>query len=314
MYRHWWSHIAPEEKIMDELTKEYYMSAKTFQANFLAAKHPHPLDQTLSCRKHVYTVRWYVGQQDSMPGDGISVTKLLEHYFEPFVREDVLARMGHDAQGFHTNPLYCHMNNDQVSARWDQTCKNGKRAHRIIECFLNGMDITPYKQFYVIRQFLNWFESETKRRKIKIFRTEMKIRSDVKLKVTGAIDSLWIDEDHPPPDQCDSTLFLIIIDFKVQEKIEKWAFKSKKGLECCDDVPDCRLNKHSLQQCAYKVLKEDYYGDYPYNGYVYKRVVIRELYLLQLHDSLLEAELIPVVNFVPKIRAIFEYRVNQLNQ
>jgi hypothetical protein len=285
----------------------------SFEPLLLAAQHPHPLDVTIRCDKHIYSVRWFLTPNCEFTQNSISVTKLIEDQFKKFEPEQVVQDMRHNERGKHIGK-YAGMTDEQVLAKWKQACKSGKRVHRIIECFLNGMDIQPYTHFYAVQQFLRWYHRYMTEHNLKPFRTEMKIRSKADLLLTGTIDALFIRKDHPPPEQCESILDLEMIDWKFQEVLEAHSWGGKTGFAECSSVYDCRLNRHSLQQCAYQKMKQEGYRDYPYQGHIYHRVRIQKMSLLQLHDKLPEAVMHTVVPFQHVIQRMFDNRIAALEE
>ena len=279
----------------------------SFSASFLAAVNAHPLDCTVTCTKHVYSVQWDEENRD-FTKDAISVTTLRDKYFKPFVQNDVVARMSKHPDGTHTGK-YEGMTSAQVLECWHKACKLGKRVHLIIECFLNGMDIQPYMKYKVITQFAHWYRSYIIPNKLKPFRTEMKIRSSAMFKITGAIDSLWIKENHPLPEECNGVLELEMIDWKVKEILDDFVWDNERGFGPCVVVPASKVNQDSLQQLIYKKMLETFYFNFPYNGHVYKRVHVVKLSLLQLHDRLSCARLIPIeLTYQPVVEKLFDER------
>jgi len=208
---------------------------------------------------------------------------------------------------------YEGLTSEQVILSWKKACKLGKRVHLVIECFLNGMDLTPYMHYNVTAQFARWYRGYIIPNRLQPFRTEMKIRSSAMFKITGAIDSLWIKENHPPPDECGGTLELEMIDWKVKKTLDDFAWKNECGFGPCSVVPDSKLNHDRLQQLIYKFMMETFYYDFPYNGFMYKRVRIVKLSLLQLHDRISEARMIPIpLTMEPVVGKLFDERYDEL--
>jgi hypothetical protein len=291
-----------------------------FEANWLACQHAHPWDITVQCQKHVYSVRWFMDQSDYAK-DAVSVTTFISQQFGEFKKEQVLDSMPQTSEGLYKG-YYQNKNREAVSRSWDQARKNGKRAHRLFECYLNGMNADAYRHIRVFQQFLDWkryFEEECGMR---IFRTEMRIRSSVEEKITGAIDSLWVYADHPPPEKYNSTLYLIMVDYKVKRKKGTEVYtdpvtnKPKTGFKGtpCENIEDSSFAKDSMQQVGYAHMLETWYKNFPYRGHVYQHVRIVEMILLRLHDELPGAEpkTVDRARWMPVIVQLFEYRRQQL--
>lgn len=294
---------------------------KHFDASLLANKNPHPWDITVQSHKHVYSVRWVMNQNQYVQ-DAVSMTTFIGQMFHGFESEHVLDTMPQTKDGKYMG-YYQNKTRAEVKQAWAQANKDGKRAHRLVECYLNGMPCDAFSNIKVFQQFLCW-KTEFEKMGMEVFRTEMRIRSSILYKITGAVDSLWIHVNHPPPEECDSTLTLTMVDWKFKRRYWKSAFVNPRtGTKCmgfpntpCESEEDCTNTHDSLQQAGYTHILETWYTDFPYNGHVYKKVRVAKMICLQMHDTLPCAvpHVVDREKFLPVVLKLFDFRRLQLQQ
>jgi hypothetical protein len=282
-----------------------------FEPCFLAAKHPHPLDATIRrSEDHKYYVRWFITEPE-FHTDSINVSDLYKAYFPKFVPHQKVIDMRKDALGLHVGK-YRGMTSDQVLQQWDIARNTGTNVHAVIEAFLNGFDAKEYYRFKVFGQFLKWYQRDILLRDFIPFRTEMKLRSNAQLKISGTLDALFISKHQLPPDQCDGYLELIMVDWKYTPSISTEAIARNFGFGICSHLADCKKWHYSIQQHLYKWMLESGYGPFPYNGYLYRGVKILSMILLVLHESLEEAVVFPVADASKEVQDILAERLKQV--
>src|SRR5690606_34582935 len=103
----------------------------------------------------------------------------------------------------------------EICQLWDRNrdlaAETGTKVHRIIECYLNGMDIKPYRKFRVITHFLQKYKTEILDQGWIPFRTEWSMRSSIEYLITGQADALFVHKNQSPKDEI---LKLRMIDWK----------------------------------------------------------------------------------------------------
>jgi hypothetical protein len=284
-----------------------------FEPLFLAARNSHPLDATIRMveETHVYYVRWFPTKPD-ISTESISVSKLIEEHFPQFVASSVLPFMKKDENGFHTGVKYVgqKLTDETIQEKWkkdgDLARNTGTMVHFILECCLNGMDMQPFMKFKVIRHFLFWYKTEMLDKGWIPFRTEMRLRSDAGLRLTGTTDAMFVSENQLPPDKCNGTLKIKMVDWKFTPEITTVSKYGKTGYGPCSHLQDCKKAHYGIQQWCYKKMFEFGYGNYQYNGYTYPKVELISMDLLVLHDTLEKADVVPMDNEVDGFGAVVD--------
>ncbi len=290
-----------------------YIDKPEFEPLLLSCRNAHPLDQTIRMvqETHKYFVKWNLTKQE-FTSESISVSGLVEQHFPQFVPTTQVQLMKKDEKGKHVGK-YAGLTSEEVIALWEESNKvprdTGTAVHLIIECFLNGMNIAPYRKFKVIDQFLRWYQTNIVNKNLIPFRTEMMLRSDSNLKLTGTIDALFIDKTHPLPHETGGVLELIMVDWKVTPAIDEKSKFGKSGYGVCMHMEDCKKWKYAIQQHAYKYLLETFYTPFPYNGHLYEKVHIKSMYLAVFHDSLNDAFNFPIPEIGNTIQDLVEERL-----
>lgn len=307
--------VRPQPNIDLPTLEAKFITKPDFDPNLLAAKNAHPLDCTITItHDHKYFVKWYLTKPD-FTEESISVSALIDDHFPKFVGSTQVQKMAKDDKGLHVGK-YKGKTSAELLHKWEtdgELARNtGTMVHFIIECFLNGMDIDPFRKFKVIGQFLRWYQKDIVGNNLIPFRTELKVRSDAALKLTGTIDALFIQKNHPPPEDCGDVLELVMIDWKFTEKIDECSRFNKTGYGVCAHLDDCKKNRYGIQQHAYKYLLERFYSPFPYGGNIYKSVRIVSMALLILHDSLEEAVVFPISGLATTIDALVNERLTVL--
>lgn len=174
-------------------------------------------------------------------------------------------------------------------------CVRGKFVHFLIECDMNGqLDLAThpmYSQPHLkhIQQYLNWKRTRFDPLYVP-WRTEMRFMSSSRYRRVGTCDLLAVRKDHGLPSETNSTLSLVMIDWK-NKQIEKRAFfdsktrRFKTGIFPMSRVQDCSLFHYELQQADYEKLLVENYHNLTFNGHVYAHAKITERKLVCFDDA-----------------------------
>ena len=298
--------ISRKRRFSEVVTKEIQFSdigaeeiqLPKFYPIALSRKHAHPLDDSIRFveNTHTYSVRWE-NTDEYRSADILSVSGVVKGYFNEFDSESISNNIVKNRK--HTKPgtKYYGMTANDIMVSWAKKGKiaaeTGTKVHFIIECFYNGMIVEPYKKFKVIKQFMAWHEKNVVGKLIP-FRSELRLRTDHRSKITGTADMLFVSHKQPIPDECESTLFLYMRDWKCSNGI-KWENRWQQGKGPCEGMADCNGNKYTLQQNLYKdMLEHPRYGGFKYNGHMYKRTKVICMQLIVVHDTYSDAEVIQV--------------------
>jgi hypothetical protein len=277
----------------------------------LAAKHPHLLDQTIIFieSSHTYYVRWFNNRHLYTSNDTISVSKFVHNYFEHFDPDVAIAKM---QKGSRWGKFHPHWGKSaaEIKNEWAHNGKlardQGTQLHYLLECFYNGSDLRPWANFKVIRQFIQWHYSCI-HGKLVPFRTEMRLRSQNVLRLTGTIDMLYIQEDHPPPAATGGVLLLHMKDWKFSKEI-KTDNRYSAGTGLCSHLPDCNYSHYCLQLNTYQTLLEDNYHDFHYHGHVYNSVRIVSRELVVFHDTKTSVQLVQLPRWETLVKSMMDAR------
>jgi hypothetical protein len=188
------------------------------------------------------------------------------------------------------------MTAEEIKKKWQQdgqlAAKLGTALHYQIECYWNtwgtndadggaGTDANTVEWNY----FLEF--AKTCCSHLKPYRTEWRIY-DEDIKLAGSIDMVFENEDGT----------LSIYDWKRCKEISKSCpFKKHAKTKCINYLPDTNFWHYSLQLHTYKAILESKYGK-----------VVKDLYLVQLHDSNTSFEVIKVADMTQELIKLFELR------
>ncbi len=301
-----------EEVLAGALFDEY----PTFPAiHQLASLHPHALDSTIRFREdtHKYFVVWFLEKGQFTSTNTVSVSGFVHDYFPHFDADEVIAKMMKGRRWNSANK-YWGMSPGEIKQLWaskgEVASSQGSKFHYLIECFYNGMDLAPYRHFRVIRQFLRWHSSAVAG-KLRPFRTEMRLRSGADLRLTGTIDMLYVEPDHPPPEETGGVLRLHMKDWKISREIRR-ENPYGRGFGPCAGMPDCNFSHYTLQLNSYQTMLETHYTNFRYRGCVYPVVRVLSRELVVFHDERTEAEVVPVPRCESTIKEMMARRVSAL--
>jgi hypothetical protein len=307
----------------DGLYDARFIEKPNFDPKLLAAKNSHPLDATIRMieETHIYYVRWEPKKPQETT-DSISVSKIIDTHFPIFQPEVQVTKMAKikqpDGVEVHTGK-WAGYTSPELLVKWEEDGKlardTGTMVHFIIECFLNGMEIGPFLQFRVMRHFLAWYQKDILDQGWLPFRTEMRMRSDAALRLTGTTDAMFVHKDQKPQD---GVLRIKMVDWKFTKEIDTYSRFGKKGYGLCSHLDDCKKDHYGIQQWSYKKMFETWYAPFEYNGYSYPKVEIIKMDLLVLHDTLSEAIVVsmndPLDTYSYVVDALFKERYMMLQE
>ena len=307
---------APREVTADELPPNI---PEYININLLSARNPHLYDFSIKFLEnvHKYYVRWYAPDQGMYTcANTVSVSTFVHDYFGHFDPDTTIHRMI-NGRNWNPNNKYYGMTPCQIKAMWEE---NGRRAsdqgskfHLLLECFYNGMDLIPWRRFRPIQQFLRWHRGHVHGKLIP-FRTEWRLRTDNATRLTGTIDIIFIEPDHPPPEQTGGVLRLHMKDWKFSKEIRKKGFGNKKGSGPCCGLDDCNYSHYALQLNTYQSILEKFYTDMWYRGKKYDRIKVLSRELAVFHDIREEAEVVRIPRMSECVDEMMRRRKEKLQQ
>ena len=283
-------------------------SVPSFDPQFLAAKNPHALDLTIKFieKTHTYYVKFHT--QPFSCEQVMSTSGFVGNYFSHFDPDKIVKNMGQRTR----STKYRGMTNEQIKEVWR---KNGEEAstigtnfHFLLESFYNGMDLKPFDNFKVIQQFRRWHAKYVVLHKLVEFRSEQRMRTNLKTRLTGTADMLFALPSQNPES---GTLKLVLRDWKFSKKISfSSPFPGSYG--CCSHLDNCNYSKYLLQQNVYKYMLEKFYTNWKYQGNVYPRVEIVDMALAVFHDLQDDYQHIDIPSVQNVVEEMFLDREQQL--
>jgi len=236
--------------------------------------------------KHLYRVDWkHNGRYTPIKK---SVTSFIGDFFPKFNPGLILRRMRAKKYG---KNKYGSKTDVEIKAEWkksgDDAREAGTRLHNTIETFYNQfrddeeLDDPCFRTDDIQQewdQFLHFVRMFEKKGLVP-FRCEWIIYSDIKYKMCGAVDMLFVKEVTD-----DGRLILVMVDWKRTKKLSLYGMK-ETGTGPCSNVPNANFFKYSLQLNTYKYIIESYYKDIEYNGVIYKDIVISDMMLIVFHTN-----------------------------
>lgn len=247
-------------------------SSSKYDENHLRAANPLPLfDDHIRFTEHDHA--YYINNA-RVP---TSVTTFLGDYFpETFDKEATAQRIA--AKPLHLQDArYRGKTVAEIVAMWESNDANelGTIMHRKIEKFYNIPELykaraeelegdellgryyepTEYRAEHCpeFQQFLDFHRDHVLSKKWVPFRSELLVFSR-EMRIAGAIDMMF--REAPGSNN------IIIVDWKRSKEIKKYdTFGKSMGLGVCGNLPNCNLEKYSMQQSVYRWLFEQVYGD-----------------------------------------------------
>jgi hypothetical protein len=272
--------IDSDEK--EDLPMSHLLKEPDFNAGFLAAKNPHPLDRTIRFveSSHTYFVNFEFGKFIS---DHVMSTSALVHsYFSDFDPDKIISKMGPKSRN---SSKYRGMSSEQIKKMWTDSgtkaSSEGTKFHFLLECVWNNMSLEPFANYKVIKQYMKWKSEVLDPLNVVAFRSEQRMRTGLEHRITGSADQLFVYKNQ---DMNSNVLKILIVDWKFSKKITRSSFFGS-GIGVCGVLDDCNYSHYLLQQNIYKHMLEKYYGNWTYNGKTFEKIEIAGMHLAVFHDT-----------------------------
>lgn len=276
----------------------------------LSVENLHELDQNILFYEENHQYKIIIDPDNNYT----SVTTWIHSHFDKFDADKIIDKMM-KAKTWNSKNKYFGMTKKQIKDQWTQNGKDvssqGTLLHYYIEQFmnLNSLDNTTcshtdLKEIFTTtkpfsdpivdsvewKYFMNYIEMFPH---FVPYRTEWTIY-DTELKIAGSIDMVYKNSDGT----------LMIYDWKRCKDITKSNIYNKYAITpCLDTVPDTNFWHYSLQLNIYKYILEKNYG-----------VTVSKLYLVQLHPSSKNYNLIKVPDLSNTILLLVQDRLSKLKK
>ena len=276
----------------------------------LSLENTHELDKDILFyeEKHQYKI---LSDPDT---NYTSVTTWIHSHYEKFNPDKIIDKMM-KAKTWNNTNKYFGMTKKQIKDQWSQNGKDvssqGTLLHLYIEQFMNlyssenkicshsdlkeiFLNTKPFSDPIIDSiewtYFMNYIDMFPN---LIPYRTEWTI-FDTELKIAGSIDMVYKNSDGS----------LMIYDWKRCKDITKNNTFNKYAITpCLDTVPDTNFWHYSLQLNIYKYILEKNYN-----------VTVSHLYLVQLHPSCKNYNLIKVPNLTNTILLLVQDRLSKLKK
>lgn len=274
----------------NDVLEKYYLHEKDNNIRFYEKGHKY---EVLTDKKNKY----------------LSVTTFVHYQFPKFDANDVIDKMM-KSKGWGPEHKYWGQTAEEIKAGWIKNSTSvstaGTNLHYKIECFMNNANLEKgytnkdlydlYNKEIQINEDIEWnyFINFLKDHPdLKPFRTEWKVY-DEDLKISGCIDMVYENPDGT----------LSIYDWKRSKEINTTNSWNKFAItECISHLPDTNFWHYSLQLNIYKYILEKNYG-----------VTVSKLYLVQLHPSSKNYNLIKVPDLSNTILLLVQDRLSKLKK
>ncbi|NOX64842.1 MAG: PD-(D/E)XK nuclease family protein [Chlorobi bacterium] len=169
-----------------------------------------------------------------------SCTSFVKCFFEPFDRIGIANNLvAH-------HPKYMGMMPHELAQEWDHKAEEGTLVHNEIDEYIKHGKTPKTDKGNLAVSWLESYKNENHK-----LLSEVVIYSK-ELQLAGTIDLLVYDKTNNSFE---------IFDWKTSRKIEKNAFKNKKGITpATSKLMDCNFIHYSLQLSLYRYLLEEYYN------------------------------------------------------
>ena len=166
-----------------------------------------------------------------------SVTQFVKKFFSEFDTQKISKKLTS------THPLYQHMTQEELLAKWEKSSEMGRVVHKEIEEYIkNGNNVKEEKSKIAVN-----YLKENFNKTLELY-PEVIVHSK-KLKIAGTIDLIIYNKE------CNE---YNLVDWKTNKAIKKESFKNKKGIKnSTKDLNDCQYIHYSLQLSLYKFLLEE---------------------------------------------------------
>ena len=220
---------------------------------------------------------------------GISVTRLIEEYVQPFDAEAIAQRVANKSGKSVQEVL------DEWQQKNEWSCEKGSLGHSYVQDMWEGLFPSPV-----------WYDDEEKRIAInRVCNQGDNFYNDYKDKlelvaneyvvgtmdfdVASAIDALFVNK---------TTGGLVLVDYKTNSDIhknEKYAGKMKAPLR---HLKDCTISHYYLQLSIYKYLVEKYAG-----------VNVDEMFIVYMSENIENYQIINVPYLEKEVEEILNWRL-----
>ena len=269
------------------------LSSLACEPTYLQKKNPHERDNNIVFVEEGH--KYYINGEDGYT----SVTTWIHSHFEHFDADKVITNMMASPK-WQQNKYY-GKTREEIKALWDKSRDEaagaGTNMHYAIECYYNQIDTInnhdgpPSKELEYFMDFVN----SDHHKNLEPYRTEWTVY-DEDTKIAGSIDMIYRDLNN------NNEEVLKIYDWKRSKEIKKTVpFMKYAQTECISHLPDTNFWHYSLQLNIYKAILEKNYG---------KKV--SDLYLVCLHPDNKNHLLFKVPDLQDDVKALFEYRKEQL--
>jgi hypothetical protein len=260
-----------------------------FVPSTLERQTPHCLDATIEFDEGPHVYRCQFDPDGPFEEEHIlSASGFIHAHFPTFDADAVIQKM-RQGRNFSTGK-YAHMTDAEIKASWTQNAQQasarGTLLHFLLECHQNGYDLEKsiYRDLPDIQAYFAWKLKYFDAQGLVPFRTELRMRTDGDLRLTGTADLIAVARDHPPPSETGGCLTLHIIDWKFSKAIKK-TNRYERGYGPCAHLDNCNYSHYLLQQNLYQWMLEQYFGQWEYNGYTYTQVRVASKHLAVFHTN-----------------------------
>ena len=255
----------------------------------LVQQTPHVLDSTIEFDEGPHVYRCQFDPAGPFEEDRIlSASGFIHAHFPTFDANVVIKKMRR-GRNFAAGK-YAHLTDMEIKDLWTQNAKQasdrGTLLHFLLECHQNGYDLenSIYRDLPDIQAYFAWKAKHFDAEDLIPFRTELRMRTDGELRLTGTADLIAVKRHHPPPTETKGCLTLHIIDWKFSKAIKE-TNQYEKGYGPCAHMDNCNYAHYLLQQNLYHWMLEHYFGHWEYNGYTYTHVKVVSKHLAVFHTN-----------------------------
>jgi hypothetical protein len=255
----------------------------------LAHTTPHPLDASIQFEEEAHLYRCQFEPGGPFEEEGIiSASTVIHSHFPHFAPDLVIEKMRRGKKW--TSSKYFGRTPAEIKAQWEDNGRRasarGTRLHFLLECHNNGYDLqsSVYRDLPDVQAYFRWRAEFFDARQLVPFRTELRMRTGAKTRMTGTADLLAVARDHPPPQETGGCLTLHVIDWKFSRCITRTNY-FEKGSGPCASLDNCNYAHYLLQQNLYQWMLETFYGTWVYGGQTYTSVRVGSKHLAIFHPN-----------------------------
>lgn len=221
---------------------------------------------------------------------GISVTRLIEKYTQPFDAEKIAQRLANKSGKSVQEVL------DEWEYKNKFACTKGSTCHEFVQSLWSGDEYT-FKEFndsesyfiateLITTQACNFYNDYED--KLEHLADEFVIGSE-EYDIASAIDHLFVNK---------ATGGLILVDYKTNSDIHKNEKYAKFMQAPLQHLKDTTLNHYNLQLSIYKYLVEKYAG-----------VKVDEMFIVYMSENIDNYEIIDVPYLEKEARELLEWNI-----